>query len=371
MRWIPDMIGTAVRAGSLLAAAALALAAGPAAAQKAPAGFPAVWFHAASASPDFLDLFRHPEQWARARAQIQVMQFSVTQVDGRNSLIVNNLPDIIALDAFRKLRAWGIQIAVGAPSVKDWDCRGDKAEAYTVREILDVENNGGQVRFVSMDEPLVAGTSIVKASPCHLGVDQVAAEVAAYVQHITADPQVLAAGPAPQFVDVEPYPSVDVALMEQWVRAEEAHGYRPAALFLDVALHYVELKQQMPRMAADLRTLAAFLHGEHIPFGIVLWSGRDPVGSDHAYYQRVIDWTNFVHQSIGHPDAAVFSSWVTRCDGRNAGGDFACNRQNLACTPGDKFCGQKSVPINLPDNDPDVFSHTRLLLQSLGILRGP
>jgi hypothetical protein len=360
----------------LLLASALLPALTPAVAQKPGVSnatpFPAVWFNAAPESQDFLDLFRRPELWAQARRQIQVLHFGPRQMDGGRALVANNLSDIVAADAFRKLRAWGIQTAIGAPAVKEWDCTGATEEAYTVREILNVAKAGGTVDWITMDEPLVAGTGINKKSTCRISMDETAAEVATYVRHILADPQVLAAGPAPRFVDVEPYPGVDLALLQQWTKTLQAHGFRPAGLFLDVNIRFAELHPELyARMAGDLRTLSSFLHAGHIAFGVIFWSGWDPLGSDAAYYQRVIDWVKFVHQAIGQADAAVFSSWVTRCDGRNAGGDFACSRTNLGCSPSDKYCGQKSVPINLPDNDPKIFSHTRLIIQSLGILRGP
>jgi hypothetical protein len=298
--------------------------------------------------------------------------FSPVQVDGGSAPVANTLADIAAADAFRKLRAWGIQTAIGAPAVKEWDCAGGREEAYTVRQILNVARAGGAVDWVTMDEPLAAGTGIQTRSTCRIGLEQTAAEVAAYVRHITANPEVLAAGKPPRFVDVEPYPGADVEVLQHWTTSLEAHGFRPAGFFLDVNIHRVELKPELyARMAGDLRTLESFMRAERIPFGVVFWPGWGAVGSDAAYYRRTIDWVTFVHRAIGRPDAAVFSSWVWRCDGRNAGGDFACSRQNPACTPGDTYCGQKSVPINLPDNDPNVFSHTRLVIEALGILGGP
>lgn len=347
----------------------------PAPAQKpaaAAAAFPGVWLNAAPASQDFLDLFRRPELWARARPRIQVLHFSPLQVDGGHGQVANNLADIAAVDAFRKLRAWGIQIAVGSPAVKEWDCTGGREETYTVRQIVNVAKAGGTVDWVTMDEPFAAGTGIQHRSTCRIGMEQTAAEVAAYVQHVAANPEVLAAGPAPRFVDVEPYPGADVEQLQQWTKSLEAHGFRPAGFFLDVNIRRAELKPELyGRMAGDLRTLQNFFRAEHIPFGVVFWPGRGAVGSDAAYYEYTIDWVRFVHRAIGRPDAAVFSSWVWRCDGRNAGGDLACTKNEPACSPGDPYCGQKSVPINLPDNDPKVFSHTRLILESLGILGGP
>lgn len=369
------MPGGAARAVRVLLFALLpwllpGLGAPPAARAAAP--FPSVWLAPAPASPDLLDMFRRPELWARTRPQIQVFHFSPAQLDGRHALVANDLSDLAAVDAFRKLRGWGMQTAIGAPAVKGWDCAGRKTQADTVREIGNLARAGGRVDWVTMDEPLAAGIGANKRSGCRLGIDTVAAEVAAYVQGVSASPEVLAAGPAPRFVDIEAYPATGIDQIEQFVAALDAHGFRPAGFFLDIAFRFVERKPEIhARMAEDLRTLRDFLHARHIAFGVVFWSGWDPVGSDEAYYARVIKWARFVHAALGHADADVFSSWVRRCDGRNAGGDLACTRTNLGCAPSDRFCGQKSVPVNLPDNDPEIFSHTRLIAESLRILHGP
>ncbi len=356
-----------VRAMALLALLLL-----PVAAARAAPPFPSVWFTPASASPDYLDLFRKPELWARARAKIQVFHFAPAQLDGRDTGVGKTYSDVLAVDAFRKLRAWGMQTAIGAPAVKDWDCAGAKAEAYTAREIAAVAKGGGHVDWVVMDEPLAAGAGISRKSACRLSTDQVAAEVATYVHDLSTNPEVLAGGPAPQFADIEAYPSTGIDQMEQFVAAMEAHGFHPAGFFIDIAYRFVEQHPENDaRMPADLRHLRDFLHARKIPFGVVFWSGWDPVGSDEAYYQRVIKWATYMHRTLGEPDASAFSSWVLRCDGKAVGGDLACTRKNMGCAPEDILCGKKSIPINLPDNDPKVFSHTRLIDQSLAILRGP
>jgi hypothetical protein len=83
----------------------------PAVAETPAAPFPAVWLNAAPASADFLDLFRRPELWARARPRIQVVHFrghSVgCQIDNAMRERSGNGPCVAPL------RQWGLS---GRPS---------------------------------------------------------------------------------------------------------------------------------------------------------------------------------------------------------------------------------------------------------------
>jgi len=126
---------------------------------------------------------------------------------------------------------------------------------------------GGSLQSVAMDEPLVSGRG-----PCALPVNEIAKRTAAYVAAVGASKAAKATGEAPQFGDIEPYPSIPVPVLIEWVKALETHGFKPAFLHLDINVHYVDVHRDVP-FAADLRTLARFLHEAGIPFGVIFWSG--------------------------------------------------------------------------------------------------
>src|SRR5206468_8113907 len=58
------------------------------------------------------------------------------------------------------------------------------------------------------------------------------------------------AGAAPEFGDIEPYPSIPVPVLIEWVKALEAHGFKPAFLHLDINVHYLDVHPEIP-LAAD------------------------------------------------------------------------------------------------------------------------
>ena len=59
-----------------------------------------------------------------------------------------------------------------------------------------------------------------------------------------------------------------------------------------------------------------------------------------------MDWLATVKTAIGEPDHYVLMSWID---------------------PTETF--EKTIPINLPEDDPSIYSHTRLINEGLAFLR--
>jgi hypothetical protein len=327
---------------------------------------PTVWLCPDADSPDYTDLFAKPQLWAATRAHVDVFKFGPDAVEPRQAAVAGNYTDLVRLDAFRKLRQWNIDIAVEAPSVKGWDCTAlGAAKAATIRFIKAVADAGAAIKLIAMDEPYVGGPGV-----CHLSLDETAARTAAYVKALQTDAAVATMAPGLAVGDIEPYPGRSVDQLVQWTRALERHGYKPAFMHLDVDVNDVVHRGAKLNLKADLQSLAAFWRGEHIPMGIIFWSGADPVPSDEAYFNHVVDWAKMVHASIGKPDQMIFQSWVTRGSARCVAG-VRCNKaNNFLCAPPDPpSCGRRSIPLNLPDSGPRVYSQTRLIAATLAILK--
>jgi hypothetical protein len=67
--------------------------------------------------------------------------------------------------------------------------------------------------------------------------------------------------------------------------------------------------------------------------------------SDERYFQSTIEWVDTVTTALGRPSHVIFQSWW-----------------------GPAPSGLHEVPINLPDDDPAVHSHTRLINEILDAL---
>jgi hypothetical protein len=341
--------------------AAFALAPSPAAARQ-----PTVWFTPANDSADYADLFEKPQLWAATRGKVDVFQVSPAQVEPGKPGSPSKYADLVRIGAFRDLKQWGIDIAVEAPSVKEWDCTAiGGARLATIRFIKSVAAAGAAIKYVATDEPLVSGTGA-----CHLSMDDAAAHAAAYAKALLSDKDVAANAPGLMVGDVEAYPSHSADQIVLWTRALERNGYKPAFLHLDVDVNDVNARGPKLNLNADLQTLKAFFHGEGIPFGIIMWPGTGFEPSDQTYYNHVMSWAQRVHAAIGRPEQIVFESWVTRASPRCVAGTKCRADNKFMCAPTDPpTCGKNSVPANLPESGPGVFSHTKLIDDALGVLR--
>lgn len=323
-----------------------------------------VWFSSDSSAPDMVDLFRRPELWARAREHVGVFKFVPPHVDG-SAAGRNSYAALKDAGAFALLRQWGIKIAVEEGAVKEWDCSGTKhAAPATIGHIANIARAGGAMQVIAMDEPLVSGSG-----PCALSIDEIAARTASYAAAVKASKEAQGSGEPLEIGDIEAYPFTDVATLTAWVRALVGHGFKPAFLHLDIDMHHVDVRPEI-RLADDLRTLKAFLNEAGVPFGIIIWSGYDPLNADRAYFDHALDLAARVKAAIGAPDQLVFQSWVTRASIVCGQSEPACLAQR--CSPADPpYCGEKSIPVNLPDDDPAGFTQTRLVRAVLELFGAP
>ena len=316
-----------------------------------------VWFAPDNDSADFLDLFRQPGKWSQTRSTISVVKFGPQQIDGREARTKNSFAELTGVDAFRKLRSWGLKLAIEAPAIKKWDCSGEAALRYTLRMIDNVAKAGGKVDYISMDEPLVAGVNV-----CDEPLVTAAARTASYIKGLAAQ------SPGVQVGDIESYPFNTASQTERWVTALEANGVKLAYYHLDVNVHYTNLHPELD-IRKELQTIRAFLRSKGIPFGVIFWSGYNPEVTDELFYKHTIAWIEKVVAAIGAPDEVIFQSWVLRSAPRCINDARDCIPPHLICTPADpNGCGEHSVPHNLPESGASVYSLTRLVIDGLKII---
>jgi hypothetical protein len=346
-----------------LAAAVLLALSGATALARTP---PTVWISPDDDTPDYGNLFAHPEQWATARSHVDVFKFPPSHLDKRPAAANGNFNDLVRLDAFRKLKQWGIDIAVEAPSVKEWDCTGvGGARLTTLNFIKAVASAGGNIKYVATDEPLATGPGA-----CKLSLEETAARAASYAKQLLADKSVATDAPGLMVGDIEPYPSHSAEELMRWTRALEHNGYKPAFLHLDVDVNDVNIRGPKLNFFGDMQALQKFLRGEGIPFGIVFWPGKDPEPSDKAYFADVISYAKRIHVAIGKPDEMIFQSWVGRASARCVGGAHCGADNKFMCAPPDPpYCGKRSVPLNLPESGANAYTMTRLINETLAIMR--
>jgi hypothetical protein len=287
-----------------------------------------VWFAPNLASRDMTRLFTHPEEWQEVRRRVEVFQFYAAQLGDVDECLEcggNSLPGFQAAGAFRRLAEWDVAAGMEAPAVKEWSCGADAALSVVRRLLVQVRAAGGEIRFVAIDEPLLGGER------CGQERAVTADTVAWYHSSLRTAFPTLGIG------DVEPYPHFEVEAIVEWLDALISRGVPVAFFHLDV--DRVLAAARAKDVAGDLIRLRAACRERRIPFGVIFWGGD---GLDESGYARdVLSWVDVVRQAVGVPTHVVFQSWSVSPDGR------------------------REVPVNLPEDSREVWTHTRLVAEGL------
>lgn len=338
-----------------------------------------VWYTPNVGSVDMLDLFTSPELWTSARSRIDVFKFYTGQVgSGGWSCTVhpesncgqNHLQNFIDIQAFEMLELWDIDIAIEsffAGPVMSVDPIVCSTSEYVFSLSLDgslnviqnVQANGGTVRYLAMDEPIrqwypeyfYIYTGQTDPRPCLANsLGSLADDVAAYIL------QMQTWFPSIPIGQIGLYPEVGIDQFKEWVLALEARGVTLPFLHLDVDGPRVDqyISWGIPLdVAADLAELKTFLAEHSIAFGVIFtdiyWNSQvweEDAYTDSTYFASALDWFDFIQTTNVAPNHSIFQSWV-----------YPVYVSGL---------GPNEIPINLPENDPAVYSHTRLINTALG-----
>ena len=343
-----------------------------------------LWFTPNFASVDMLDLFNNPEQWDSARSKTDVFKFYTVQVGTGGWSCVdhpayncgdNHLENFVEVQAFSKLGQWGIDIAVEsffAEPVMSYDPIECSTAEYVYNLTLDgsinviqsIEANGGVVRYLAMDEPIRRWYPLyhyiywgeTDPRPCLVdSLGELADHVAAYIN------QMQIWFPSVSIGQIGLYPEVGIDQFKEWIIALEARGVSLPFLHIDV--HGARVDQYISfgmdiNIVADLTELKSFLEARGIEFGIIFsdiyWTTQywEPDEyDDQFYYERTMDWVNFVKAGNIEHDHSIFQSWI-----------FPVYTTGY---------GPNEIPVNLPDNDTSIYSHTRLINEGYNVLNSP
>ncbi|HEX6464089.1 MAG TPA: hypothetical protein VFZ98_06545 [Vicinamibacterales bacterium] len=328
--------GTALRAIAAIASALVVLT------PRARAAEPVdrIWFCPGPGTLDFIELFQHPEEWPRARALVNVFKVyqGHTQTPPPSAFLPNSYDALASAGVFRTLVQWNKKIAVEAGSVKEFYCTPDasgmnESITNTLNSIRAVQQAGGVVSYIAMDEPFVSGRSRVCGGPA---LEPTANRVAQYVATVTA------AYPNTKIGLIEAYPFSSEAAIETIVQLLKARNAAPAFLHMDIDWHLAG----GAAFIRDMSRMQSFAASQGIPFGVII-TGYS--GAADALYALdvggIVDLMSRTFGSWAHmPDQLIF--------------------QSFAVSP----TGQDIVPNNLPEDHP--YTHTNMLWEELRRLQG-
>jgi hypothetical protein len=292
-----------------------------------------IWFTPNIGSRDFLDLFTRSGDWVNARSKLQVFQFHHGNVQsgpcavcGPN--VLSALLTVVPGGAFRWLHRQGLRIAIEAGAAKG--CGDQLSVTASAGEAVgNIMAGGGQVSYLSMDEPFANGKI------CRDGADVTARRVERFVADLTARFPSLRVG----LTEAYPFSSVDD--LKQDVAALEAAGVQLPYLHLDIdRRHAAEIGKDV---GADLRDLEAFCGAHRISFGVIIWGQNGSSNLD--YYDDAMQIVGLVAPAIGLPSHLTFQSWA----------------EYPAARPDDL----RLYPDNLPETAP--YTHTALINSGLAV----
>jgi len=299
-----------------------------------------IWFSPGPGTLDYLRLFDHPEEWSRARSVVTVFKFYAqhTQTPAPSIVGPNSYDALVRAGAFRKVVSWKIKTALEAGSVKEFWCTPDASgmEA-SIQSTLDavkaIEDAGGQLSYLAMDEPWVSGRAKACGGPA---LEPTADRVALYMSTVNR------ARPTLKIGLIEAYPFSSEEAIETMVQLLRVRGVPPAFLHMDVDWH------SLPpgAFARDMKRLQTFAASLNMPFGIIIvgYNGE----ADALYASDDGGLANVIADAFqtwdAMPDHIIFQSWVVTSTG-------------LFITPS-----------NLPEDQ--LYTHTNTLWDLFRRLRG-
>jgi hypothetical protein len=251
---------------------------------------------------DFMQLFDDNAPWGYAAKNVKVFK-TYTQ-------FVREGTDDQLRKMFAGLKKRNISLALEAPvlPVGANGC-GQGIEGYLDPHGLQqaaerIRRLGGDLRYVTMDEPLWFGHVANQPNTCHSPIDALARDAAATVALVKK------VFPEVEFGDVEPVGAHDAPAdwldeLTHWVEAYQKASGVPLR-FLDTDLTWDSNWQP------QLRAISARLHAAGIAFGIVYdGDGTDKTGEAWTLHAEE-RFTQVELDSSLRPDRAILQSWMAQ-----------------------------------------------------------
>jgi hypothetical protein len=251
-----------------------------------------LWFAPVVNTNAFLGLFSGTNDWQTARAKVSVLKLADHWLLAYQSFL--NLTNMLS-----KLKAWHIDLGFESGAVKEWGCTADETFAVTSQAIDLVTTNGGTVKWIAMDEPLV------QTNACNYTDADVITQTVDYVNLLKQKSSSLIIG------DIEPWPTCRYSRLTNWITGfSQLAGFNLAFFHLDVDLDAARVITPDLSVLSEIPQIAAFCKSQAIPFGVIIWQANVqlPVNSNQAFCDNALYWAQILH-SICDVDQAIVQSW--------------------------------------------------------------
>ena len=257
---------------------------------------------------DYFELFKPDGAWSNSAQHVGVFL-----VNG-GLLLRQSDDEVKAVFADLKRRHIALAIEMGLATARQ-DSSGPQAcgtgvEGFTTpnatRVIAErIRKNGGELRYVAMDEPLFYGYHFSGANACHFTMNELAGAIAPNVAVLRE------IFPAVEIGDVEPVGAAQnvppdwVDQIAQWTQVyQQVVGQKLSFFHADVV--WTSPWQQ------QLGAVKRLVHERGIKFGVIYdGGGTGKQESDLLWTQEAVERFQMVESSPATlPDHAVFQSWA-------------------------------------------------------------
>jgi hypothetical protein len=265
-------------------------------------------FQEPSSGSDYLDLFRPDAPWQKVSQRTQVFMTN-------GGLILRESDAVLqAVFADLKRRQIALAMAMGLATARQ-DSSGHQAcgarvEGMTTpnatRVIAErIKKNGGELRYVAMDEPLWYGHHFSGTNACHFTLSELAGQIAPNVAVLRE------IFPAVEIGDVEPVgaaknvPADWVDQIAQWTRVyQQVVGQKLSFFHADVVWNSPWQQQ--------LGAIKRLAHERGLKFGVIYdGGGAGKQESDELWTKEALQRSRAVESNAATiPDQAIFQTWV-------------------------------------------------------------
>ena len=284
------------RVSCLLAAlAAVALAQGP-------APKPTVWIGPPGVEngKSLRAMFEHPDEWKETRSMVDGLLYAD-----------HNFKQFSDDDLrlwFSRLREWKLRLTLEVGAIKEWGITGEITFTRQRPTWDRIQNLGGKIYAVAMDEPLLCTRKWLK-KPDEYAVEETARFIALARERY---PDLLIG-------DIETYPSIPLADHYRWIdnlnrRLRELHVRELDFYRLDV--NWINFTVQQTGSWKEVKQLEQYCRARKLPFSLIYWPADLPAlkrlgrAGESTWYISIMRQAQDYVVVGGAPDQYVIESWV-------------------------------------------------------------
>ena len=249
----------------------------------------------------FRELFTQPDSWKETRSKVNVLAYA-------DHHLHKQFTDNQLRTWFGMLNKWDMKFALEVGAVKPWGTTGQETFERQHPKWDRFQSLGARIYAIAMDEPLFCVRKNLKKTDRY-AIEQTAQFVA----------QVRKKYPDILIGDIEPYPSIPLVALINWIDALET---RLAELnvkgldFFRLDVDWVNFTTNDRGNWNEVKKLEKFCRDRQLPFSLIYWAADYPhlkqlnLADDATWYISIMRQGNDYALVGGAPDQYVIESWI-------------------------------------------------------------